>query len=74
MMVDYITSACMYACVYRSHHRSKSETEGEKADAYILIVVEAVGQGIHVGGSEVYGVVFADDFIGMCATPNGLQK
>ncbi|CAB1106679.1 unnamed protein product [Ectocarpus sp. CCAP 1310/34] len=41
----------------------------------LLEVVEAVRKGVKVGGTEtsVSGMLFADDFVGMSDTPEGLQ-
>ena len=39
----------------------------------LLKVVEAVGQGVDVGERSVSGMLFADDFVGMSDTPEGLQ-
>ena len=39
----------------------------------LLKVVEAVGQGVVVGETSVSGMLFADDFVGMSDTPEGLQ-
>ena len=39
----------------------------------LLKVVEAVGQGVVVGKPSVSGMLFADDFVGMSDTPEGLQ-
>ena len=40
----------------------------------MLKVVEAVGEGVEVGDHSVSGLLFADDFVGMADTPEGLQK
>lgn len=40
----------------------------------MLKVVEAVEQGKQVGESEVSRLVPVDDFVGMSATPEGLQR
>ena len=39
----------------------------------LLKVVKAVGQGVDVGESSVSGMLFADDFVGISDTPEGLQ-
>lgn len=40
----------------------------------MLKVVEAIGPGVNVGESQVSALLFADDFVGMCDTPEGLQQ
>jgi len=39
----------------------------------LLKVVEAVGKRVEVGTTPVSGMLFADDFVGMSDTPEGLQ-
>lgn len=40
----------------------------------LIRAVEAVGQGAPVGEDSVSGLTFADDFVGISETPEGLQK
>ncbi|CAB1099601.1 unnamed protein product [Ectocarpus sp. CCAP 1310/34] len=40
----------------------------------LIRAVEAVRQGVQVGGKSVSGLMFADDFVGVSETPEGLQE
>ena len=40
----------------------------------LIVAVEAAKQGATVGEDTVSGLVFADDFVGISETPEGLQK
>ena len=40
----------------------------------MIVIVEAAGQGVAVGEDTVSGLMFADDFVGISGTPEGLQK
>ena len=40
----------------------------------LIIAVEATKQGVKVGEDMVSGLMFADDFVGISDTPEGLQK
>ena len=39
-----------------------------------IVAVEALMEGVTVGEDTVSGVMFADDFVGIPETPEGLQK
>ena len=41
---------------------------------YIIREVEAAKQGVTVGEDTVSELMFADDFVGLAETPEGLQK
>ena len=43
-------------------------------DVMIRAAVEAAKQGVKVGEDMVSGIMFADDFVGIAETPEGLQK
>ena len=40
----------------------------------LIIAIEAAKQGVKVGADMVSGLMFADDFVGISDTPEGLQK
>ena len=40
----------------------------------MIKAVEAKEQGVKVGEDMVSGLMFADDFVGLAETPEGLQK
>ena len=40
----------------------------------MIVAVEAAKQGVTVGVDTVSGMMFADDFVGISETPEGLQK
>ena len=40
----------------------------------LIMAVEAVKQGVKMGEDMVSGLMFADDFVGISDTPEGLQK
>ena len=40
----------------------------------MIVAVEAAKQGVMVGEDAVSGLMFADDFVGISETPEGLQK
>ena len=40
----------------------------------LIVAVEASRQGVTVGEGTVSGLMFADDFVGISETPEGLQK
>ena len=40
----------------------------------MIVAVEAVKQGVTIGEDMVSGLMFADDFVGISETPEGLQK
>ena len=40
----------------------------------MLVAVEAAKQGVTMGEDTVSGLTFADDFVGISETPEGLQK
>ena len=40
----------------------------------IIVAVEAAKQGVTMGEDPVSGLMFADDFVGISETPEGLQK
>ena len=40
----------------------------------ILVAVEAAKQAVTMGEDTVSGLMFADDFVGISKTPEGLQK
>ena len=40
----------------------------------LTVAVEAARQGVTVGEDTVSGLMFADDFVGISETPEGLQK
>ncbi|MEP2874451.1 MAG: reverse transcriptase domain-containing protein [Hyphomicrobiales bacterium] len=40
----------------------------------LIVAVEAARQGVTVGEDTVSGLMFADDFVGISETPEGLQK
>ena len=40
----------------------------------MIVAVEAAKQGATKGEDTVWGLMFADDFVGMTETPEGLQK
>ena len=39
-----------------------------------IVAIDAAKQGVKVGEDTVSGLMFADDFVGMSETPEGLQK
>ena len=45
-----------------------------KAYTNVMIAVEAAKHGVTGGGDTVSGLMFADDFVGISETPEGLQK
>ena len=40
----------------------------------MIVAVEAAKQGVTMGEDTVSGLIFADDFVGILETPEGLQK
>ena len=40
----------------------------------MIVAVEAAKQGVTVGEGEVSGLMFADDFVGISETPEGLTN
>ena len=40
----------------------------------MIVAVEAAKQGVTMGEDTVSGLMFADDFVGISETPDGLQK
>ena len=40
----------------------------------MIVAVEAAKQGVTMGEDTVLGLMFADDFVGISETPEGLQK
>ena len=40
----------------------------------MIVAVEAAKQGVTVREDTVSGLMFADDFVGISETPEGLQK
>ena len=40
----------------------------------LIVAVEAAKQGVTMGGDTVSGLMFADDFVRISETPEGLQK
>ena len=40
----------------------------------MIVAAEAAKQGVMVGGDTVSRLMFADDFVGISETPEGLQK
>ena len=40
----------------------------------MIVAVEAAKQGVTMGEDTVPGLIFADDFVGISETPEGLQK
>ena len=40
----------------------------------MIVAVEAAKQGVTVGGDTVSGLMFADDFVGISETSEGLKK
>ena len=40
----------------------------------MIVAVEALMEGVTVGGDAVSGLMFANDFVGISETPEGLQK
>ena len=40
----------------------------------MIIAVEAAKQGVTMGEDTMSGLMFADDFVGISETPEGLQK
>ena len=40
----------------------------------MIVATEAAKQGITVGEDTVSGLMFADDFVGISETPEGLEK
>ena len=43
-------------------------------DMILIVAVEAAKQGVTVGEDTMSGLMFADDFVGILDTPEGLQK
>ena len=40
----------------------------------MMVAIEAAKQGVTMGEDTVLGLMFADDFVGISETPEGLQK
>ena len=40
----------------------------------VIVAVETAKQGVTVGEDTVSGLMFADDFVGISETPEGLQE
>ena len=50
------------------------KVRGRKNIEDLVVAVEAAKKGVTVGEDTVSGLVFVDDFVGISATPEGLNR